>query len=97
MLEVEGDPDMRGRPVGERREGEGEMGWRWVRWAACASGGKRRKGRQACFAVRAEKGRKVEQAAWGSGPHGLRRKRNDIEGSGLGQKREEREERFGFF
>jgi hypothetical protein len=60
MLEVEGDLDMRGRPVNERREGEGEMGRRRVRWAACPSGKKGRRGRRACSAVQAEKGRKVE-------------------------------------
>jgi hypothetical protein len=59
ILEVEGDSDMRGRPVGERREREGEMGWWRVRWAACASGKKGRIGQRACSAVRAEKGRKV--------------------------------------
>jgi hypothetical protein len=37
-LEVEGKPDVRGRPGSERREGEGKVGWRRCWWAGREGG-----------------------------------------------------------
>jgi hypothetical protein len=79
-LEVEGKPDVRGRPGSERGEGEGKVGRRRCWWAGREDGPRGEKEKR-------EEGRWAAHCCWATGVAGLRARK---------ERRGERREREGF-